>query len=353
MALGSAPAKGRLHLDDRRAGRPRRPRARSARSAASAATAARCRSRTWPRLPTRDRARRRRHRRRLDDGRLHARRTGARARRRCSTRAARRSLTLLDEQRPAGNNSFAWSAASLPDGRYRLVVTATRRRAKSVTKAADVIVDRTLTGLEASARAISPNGDGVNDAMTLVVHARAERPGSPRHRAGGRRRRDARSRGSSGLGPHTSTGTGPADGAPLADGQLHRRRHRHRRARRRPAPTADHDRHDAADADALDAAKLTFTLSEPATVTLLVNQQDADRASASAGHVHRPVSRAPVAQVSAEAQDARRQPRARSRQPGSEPRVVAALEPLQDVDEQLEPVAVDPARAGPGGCCRR
>ena len=34
--------------------------------------------------------------------------------------------------------------------------------------------------------------------------------------------------------------------------------------------------------------------------------------------------------------------------PPAEPRVVAALEPLEDVDEQLEAVALDPARTGPG-----
>ena len=36
-----------------------------------------------------------------------------------------------------------------------------------MTKAADVVVDRTLTGLVASAPAISPNGDGVSDGLTL------------------------------------------------------------------------------------------------------------------------------------------------------------------------------------------
>jgi flagellar hook assembly protein FlgD len=73
---------------------------------------------------------------------------------------------LLDEQRPAGQNAFTWPASSLPDGRYRLLVTA-KAGATSITKSDDVIVDRTLTGFAASPPAISPNGDGVADSTTF------------------------------------------------------------------------------------------------------------------------------------------------------------------------------------------
>ena len=75
-------------------------------------------------------------------------------------------LTLINEQRDAGNNSFEWGAHVLPDGRYRMVVTA-KSGTKTVTKTADVVVDRTLAGLQAMPMVISPNGDGVNDGTTL------------------------------------------------------------------------------------------------------------------------------------------------------------------------------------------
>ena len=72
----------------------------------------------------------------------------------------------FDEQRPAGTTHSSGRWARCPDGRYRLAVTAAAGT-RSVTKTADVIVDRTLTGVVASARAISPNGDGVADGLSL------------------------------------------------------------------------------------------------------------------------------------------------------------------------------------------
>ena len=57
-----------------------------------------------------------------------------------------RALSVPPERRTAGPNSFTWSAAALPDGRYLLAVTA-KAGTKSVTKTAAVTVDRTLSGL--------------------------------------------------------------------------------------------------------------------------------------------------------------------------------------------------------------
>ena len=75
-------------------------------------------------------------------------------------------LTLLNETRPAGANTFFWGAHVLPDGRYKLAVTA-RAGGKTVTKAIDVVVDRTLAGLQESLPVISPTGDGINDTVTF------------------------------------------------------------------------------------------------------------------------------------------------------------------------------------------
>ncbi len=73
---------------------------------------------------------------------------------------------VLDEDAPAGDQAVLWDASALADGRYRIVLTATVG-AKHVTKAADLVVDRTVTGLQASTSALTPNGDGVDDTVTL------------------------------------------------------------------------------------------------------------------------------------------------------------------------------------------
>jgi flagellar hook assembly protein FlgD len=75
-------------------------------------------------------------------------------------------VSLLDERRAAGDNTLEWSAATVPDGRYTLAVTA-RSGAKSVTKTASVTVDRTVSGVSESPSAISPNGDGVDDSAAF------------------------------------------------------------------------------------------------------------------------------------------------------------------------------------------
>ena len=62
--------------------------------------------------------------------------------------------------------AFTWSAASVPDGRYLLAVTA-KAGTKSVTKTAPVTVDRTLSGLGPQPAVLSPNGDGIADSVTF------------------------------------------------------------------------------------------------------------------------------------------------------------------------------------------
>src|SRR5262249_34919470 len=64
--------------------------------------------------------------------------------------------TVLDEQLPAGNDSFSWPGHVLPDGQYTLAATATAGT-KTVTKGATFTVDRTLSGLQVSPAEISPN----------------------------------------------------------------------------------------------------------------------------------------------------------------------------------------------------
>jgi len=75
--------------------------------------------------------------------------------------------TLFSQRKPAGAQSFVWSAVTLPDGRYRLVLDAKDDRGKHVESTRSLVVDRTLGFFATSAIAISPNGDGRLDAADL------------------------------------------------------------------------------------------------------------------------------------------------------------------------------------------
>jgi hypothetical protein len=211
-------------------------------------------------------------------------------------------LTLFRESRVAGANTFQWGAHVLPDGRYRVVVTATSGR-RSVSKAVDVIVDRTLAGLQATPLVISPNGDGVNDSTTLSFMLAQNVPvrldieqggvvvGSP-------------FQGQLGVGPHTLVWDGSGFGAPLFDGtyeavitvtdalgdvQLSV-----------PITIDDTPPH----LTLVDRRTLTFSVDEDATVTALVNQKTRVVVAEHAGTFKLPYTGPAVTQVSAEAQDA-------------------------------------------------
>jgi hypothetical protein len=209
-------------------------------------------------------------------------------------------LSLVNEQRAAGNNSFAWGAHVLPDGRYRLVVTA-KSGTRSVTKTAALVVDRTLTGLQAMPLVISPNGDGVNDGTTLSFALAQNVPvrldilqagiivGSP-------------FQGQLGIGPQTIAWNGSGFGAPLFDGTY------------QATITVTDQLGDVQVAvpitidntaprlTLVDKATLKFTLDEPATVTLLVNQKTKIVLGEPKGTFRIPYQGV-VSQVSAEATD--------------------------------------------------
>ncbi|HEY8645301.1 MAG TPA: N-acetylmuramoyl-L-alanine amidase [Gaiellaceae bacterium] len=209
-------------------------------------------------------------------------------------------LTLVNEQRDAGNNSFEWGADVLSDGRYRMVVTA-KSGTKSVTKTDDVVVDRTLVGLQAMPIVISPNGDGVDDGTTFTFSLAQSVPvrldimqagvivGSP-------------FQGQFGIGPQTIDWDGSGFGAPLFDGIY------------QATVTVTDQLGDVQlvlpitidntppKLVLVDKATLKLTLDEPATVTLLVNQKTRIVLGEPKGTFRIPYQGA-VYQVSAEAED--------------------------------------------------
>ena len=125
-------------------------------------------------------------------------------------------LTLLNETRPAGANSFFWGAHVLPDGRYRLAVTA-RAGGKTVTKAIDVVVDRTLAGLQESLPVISPTGDGINDTVTFSFALAQNAPVRVEIVQDGFAVATP-FQGQLGVGPHAIDWDGTTNGVPLPDG---------------------------------------------------------------------------------------------------------------------------------------
>jgi hypothetical protein len=76
--------------------------------------------------------------------------------------------TLFKQLRPAGLRSFTWKQIDVPDGRYRISLTAKSGTGKQVEVTIPIAVDRTLAGFASSFPAISPNGDGVQDALEFA-----------------------------------------------------------------------------------------------------------------------------------------------------------------------------------------
>jgi hypothetical protein len=209
-------------------------------------------------------------------------------------------LTLVNGPLAAGDNTLAWGAHVLPDGRYRLAVTA-KSGTKTVTKVADAIVDRTLSALQATPAAISPNGDGIDDGTNLSFVLAQAVPvrldimqggvlvGSP-------------FQGQLGSGPQTIAWDGTGFGALLFDGAYQARltfTDQLGDVQLTVPITIDTT---PPKLTLIDKATLRFSLDEPATVTLLVNQQTKIVVDEPKGTFRVPYQGA-IAEVSAVAQD--------------------------------------------------
>jgi hypothetical protein len=95
--------------------------------------------------------------------------------------------TLFREVKTAGPHSFRFTAATLPDGRYNLVVTAEAADGKTATASAPVLVSRLLRSFGVRPSTFSPNGDGRLDRLAFSfelkgpasVRLEARRTGRP------------------------------------------------------------------------------------------------------------------------------------------------------------------------------
>ena len=208
--------------------------------------------------------------------------------------------TVFSERLAAGAGSFAWSAATVPDGRYRLVVTATAA-GQSVQRTTAVVVDRTLTNLQATVLALSPNGDGVDDTTTASFTLAAAVPLRIDVLQAGAVRATL-FQGTLGAGPQTIGWDGRAGGTVLPDGayQLALTVTDALGAVRQTLPLTIDDTPPVL--TLVDPKHLVFTLSEPATLTVLVNGQTKVVAGEPAGQFTVPFAGV-VTSVSAQAQD--------------------------------------------------
>ena len=73
---------------------------------------------------------------------------------------------LFSQAKRPGKQSFRFTAAGVPDGRYEIVLSATDGVA-TVTAVIPVLVDRTVRAFAAAPAAVSPNGDGVRDDLSF------------------------------------------------------------------------------------------------------------------------------------------------------------------------------------------
>ena len=81
--------------------------------------------------------------------------------------------SLFTGFRRAGQQSAPLGAVTVPDGRYRVVLTARAAGRKEVAASVPIVVDRTLAAFAATPAAISPNGDGRVDTTTFTFRLAA------------------------------------------------------------------------------------------------------------------------------------------------------------------------------------
>jgi flagellar hook assembly protein FlgD len=78
--------------------------------------------------------------------------------------------TLFSAQEQSARGiSFAFSPGAIPDGRYTLGLSVHADDGRSASATAAFTLDRTLGFVSASPASISPNGDGVDDALTASI----------------------------------------------------------------------------------------------------------------------------------------------------------------------------------------
>ncbi len=77
--------------------------------------------------------------------------------------------TLFVEDKPAGKQSFVFTPEGVPDGSYRIRLTARDAGGRHASASIALLISRTLLGFAVDIPAVSPNGDGRRDAAKFSV----------------------------------------------------------------------------------------------------------------------------------------------------------------------------------------
>ena len=94
---------------------------------------------------------------------------------------------LFSELKPAGKQSFTFSVGdNVPDGAYTIVLQALGVDGQQATEVVGVQIDRTVLDFAASPAAFSPNGDGIQDELTVAFTLAREAGATVRALAGTR-----------------------------------------------------------------------------------------------------------------------------------------------------------------------
>jgi flagellar hook assembly protein FlgD len=181
---------------------------------------------------------------------------------------------VLSEERPAGVNGFDWYAATeLVDGRYKLIVTA-QAGTKTVSAPLDLLVDRSVSGFMLLQPVISPNGDGTNDVLTTTFALAAAVPVRLEIVDGaGAVVATVAPVAAVGPGPQVLEWDGTADGVSVPDGAYLARLVVTDAQGEVPVSLPFTIDLTAPVLRIVDAKTLKFSLTEAATVTLMVNQR--------------------------------------------------------------------------------
>ena len=139
-----------------------------------------------------------------------------------STGSGVRTL-VASSSRPAGPRSMTWDGrtaggAIVPDGRYRVEISA-EDGPERVSRSVTVVVDRTLGGVSASPKVVSPNGDGRADILGIGYELTRAASVKVQIRRGSDLLRTLLSR-SQAAGAHDVEWNGRAHGAPVANGKV-------------------------------------------------------------------------------------------------------------------------------------
>jgi N-acetylmuramoyl-L-alanine amidase len=127
--------------------------------------------------------------------------------------------SLFVESKPAGKQSFLFTVSpTVPDGPYTIQLQAQSADGQQATADVPIRIDRTVTDFSAAPAAISPNGDGVQDAVSIYFDLSRAASATLAVQRNGSRVTSLLSGSYAAATPVTTTWDGAVAGKPVRDG---------------------------------------------------------------------------------------------------------------------------------------